>query len=319
MPVNPALPPRLKLAVNAMLEGVSRKALAVRSQAISNAYRGGGGSAVAVADELDTLAYVVARLPATYAVARAVLNHVHDAVPDFAPTALLDVGAGPATVSWAARDVWPGLDRLTLTDSNANFLALARTLAPPGDTEFLSRDLCRDDLPSADLVAAAYVLAEIPGNGQRAVIEKLFDASRDTLVLIEPGTPEGFARIRAARAALIAKGAHVLGPCTHANACPLSGNDWCHFSQRLPRSRDHLRAKSASVPYEDERYSWLAVSRTRRSALEGQSRVLAPPKESKPEIALKLCSPVGLEHRVVARRDKAAFNAVRKAGWGDVV
>ncbi len=99
----------------------------------------------------------------------------------------------------------------------------------------------------------------------------------------------------------------------------MTAPDWCHFSQRLPRSRDHMHAKGASVPYEDERYAWLAVSRARRSAFEGEARVLAPPKESKPGIALKLCTLPGLESRFIAKRDKDAFAKVRKAAWGDVV
>lgn len=317
--MNPALPARLKNAVDALLEGVSRKELAARSQAISQLYRGGAGSAAAVTAELDTLAYVVARLPATYAVALAVLEQVRDAAPGFAPGSLLDAGAGPGTASWAARETWPGLESLTLTDANPHFLALARKLSPAPDAEFLSRDLRRDDLPAADLVVAGYVLAEIPEAAQRAVIEKLFASSRDVLVLIEPGTPEGFARIRAARDLLIASGAPVLGPCTHAKACPMAAPDWCHFSQRLPRSRDHMHAKGASVPYEDERYAWLAVGRARHSVFEGQARVLAPPKESKPGIELKLCSPDGLEHRFVAKRDKDIFARLRKTEWGDVV
>ncbi|MEI9990105.1 MAG: small ribosomal subunit Rsm22 family protein [Rhizomicrobium sp.] len=317
--MNPALPARLRDAMDALLEGVSRKDLAARAQAISKLYRGGSGSALAVAEELDTLAYVVARLPATYAVVLAVLNDTHAAVSDFAPNSLLDVGAGPATASWAAREVWPAIARLTLTDSNPHFLALARKLSPAADAEFLSRDLRRDDLPKADLVVAGFVLAEIPTAAQRAVVERLYAAANDVLVLVEPGTPDGFARIRAARDVLIAGGAQVLGPCTHANACPIVAPDWCHFSQRLPRSRDHMHAKGASVPYEDERYSWLAVSRTRRSAFDDKARVLAPPKDSKPGIELKLCAPSGLESRFVTKRDKNTFAAVRKAEWGDVV
>jgi len=317
--MNPGLPPRLKDAVDALLEGVSRKDLAARAQAISAHYRAGAGSASAVTSELDTLAYVIARLPATYAVARAVLNQVRDAAPDFAPKTLLDAGAGPATASWAALETWPGIERATLTDSNEQFLALARKLSPMANASFLAHDLRRDNLPTADLVVAGYVLAEISGDAQRAVVEKLLDASLDVLMLIEPGTPEGFARIRAARDALIGQGANVLGPCTHANGCPIVAPDWCHFSQRLPRSRDHMHAKGASVPYEDERYAWIAVSRARHSAFEGKARVLAPPKETKPGKEIKLCTANGIESAFVPRRDKDAFARLRKAGWGDVV
>ena len=166
---------------------------------------------------------------------------------------------------------------------------------------------------------ASFVLAEIASAAQSALIAKLYAAATDVLVLIEPGTPAGFERIRAARDALIAEGAHILGPCTHANACPMTNGDWCHFSQRLPRSRDHIQTKSASVPYEDERYCWIAVSRARPSAFEGQARVLAPPKDAKPGITLKLCTPQGLQNRLVSRRDREAFAALRRADWADVV
>jgi ribosomal protein RSM22 (predicted rRNA methylase) len=315
--MNPVLPAALKAAIDHLLQGVSRKDLAARSTVISDTYRGGQGSADVVLHEADVLAYLVVRLPATYAVAAAVLDQVRDAVPDFTPRFVLDAGGGPGTASWAARETWPALETLTLTDANVPFLAVAKTLLP--EIETLPRDLVRDAQPSADLVIASFVLAEIAPAAQALLIAKLYAAAIGVLVLIEPGTPAGFARIRAARTALIEQGAHILGPCTHANTCPMSGDDWCHFSQRLPRSRDHLQAKGALVPYEDERYAWLAVSRTRRSALEGDARVLAPPTESKPGITFKLCAPGGIENRLVARRDREAFAALRRAGWGDVV
>jgi ribosomal protein RSM22 (predicted rRNA methylase) len=314
--MNPALPPRLKQAAGALLHGVSRKELAAHSTAISREYRSGKGSAAVVREEAAALAYLVTRLPATYAVAAAVLAEVRAAAPDFAPRALLDAGAGPGTVTWAARETWPALAQATLTDSNPAFLDLARKLVP--GAQFLARNLtAAEPLPAADLVVAGFVLAEIAEPS--SVVARLYAAATDILVLIEPGTPQGFDRIRDARAQLIGQGANILAPCTHANACPMTGRDWCHFSQRLPRSRDHLQTKGANVPYEDERYAYVAVSRTRRSAFAGQARVLAPPKDAKPGITLKLCTPDGLENRFVARRDPEAFAALRRAGWGDVV
>ncbi len=198
------------------------------------------------------------------------------------------------------------------------FLSLAQKLSPSPDAELLARDLCRDDLPSADLVVAGYVLAEIPAAAQHAVVDKLFEASRDALISSSPERPKAS---RASRRTddLIAKGANVLGPCTHANACPMAGTDWCHFSQRLPRSRDHMHAKGASVPYEDERYAWLAV---RPHAGARRSRAwpacFPPPKETKPGLEFKLCTPAGLENRMIARRDKETYARVRRIAWGDV-
>ncbi|HXC53991.1 MAG TPA: small ribosomal subunit Rsm22 family protein [Rhizomicrobium sp.] len=322
--MNPALPPRLAAAADALLEGVSRKNLAGHAAALSGHYRQGHGSAVAVGEDQDALAYLVARLPATYAVAASVLAQLRDAVPDFAPASLLDAGAGPGTASWAALEIWPALAKIAMTDSNPRFLALARLLAAGQETlsraDFIAADLGHAGaLARAELVIASFVLAEIAQTAQARLVEKLFAATRDVLVLVEPGTPAGFARIRDARTQLIGQGVQVLGPCTHANACPMIAPDWCHFSQRLPRSRAHMQAKGGRVPYEDERYSWLAVSRTRRSAFAGAARVLAPPEDSKPGIALKLCTPDGLENRFVARRDKNGFAALRKTGWGGVV
>jgi ribosomal protein RSM22 (predicted rRNA methylase) len=313
--MNPALPPRLKEAADALLEGISRKDLAAHSTAISKEYRTGGGSARVVKNETDTLAYLIARLPATYAVNAAVLAEVRAAAPDFTPAHLLDAGAGPGAATWAARETWPALARATLTDSNASFLDLARKLVP--NAEFLARNLTTDPLPAVDLVVASFVIAEIAEPS--SVIAKLYAATTDVLVLIEPGTPHGFARIRDARAQLMEQGANTLAPCTHANTCPMAGTDWCHFNQRLPRSRDHMQAKGANVPFEDERYSYLAVSKLRRGANEGRARVLAAPRESKPGIELKLCTPHGLENRFIARRDRETFAALRRTGWGDIV
>jgi ribosomal protein RSM22 (predicted rRNA methylase) len=94
----------------------------------------------------------------------------------------------------------------------------------------------------------------------------------------------------------------------------MRADDWCHFSQRLPRSRDHMLLKDASVPFEDERYSYVVV--TREKAANG-ARILAPPLETKPGLTFKLCDEIGLRAQFVASRDKDEFKRVRKLEWGD--
>lgn len=308
--------PDLTKALGVLLDGVSRKDLAAAAQKMSAGYRQGATSQ-AIVTPAQAAAYAVARMPATHAACAAVFARLAEVMPALAPSSLLDVGAGTGAASWAAVGQWPDLTSVTMLDHNPQLRALARKLADAGplaNAEILSGDLGTEK-PKADLVVASYVLAELPEASASATARHLWADAPRMLVLIEPGTPDGFARIRKARAALIDEGAHVAAPCTHDNACPLSGDDWCHFSQRLARSRDHMFLKQASVPFEDERYSYVVV--TRETVASG-ARILAPPLEAKPGMTFKLCDEKGLRAQFVAVRDKDEYRRVRKRGWGDL-
>jgi ribosomal protein RSM22 (predicted rRNA methylase) len=324
--MSPDLPPALRLAADRLLEGVARKGLAERAGKISDAYRAGRTSAAVIKDGDDATAYVLARLPATYAACARAFDEAAQIAPDFSPKSLLDAGAGPGGAAWAALETWPDLARATLLDSNRAFLDMSASLAaeaPPvlSDATRLKADLAAPDAwPKAELVIASYALAEIAPGRQAAMIEALWAACDGVLILVEPGSPDGWRRILAARDGLIAAGAQVLAPCPHAQACPIAAPDWCHFVQRLPRSRDHRLAKGAEVPFEDEKFIYLAAARPGIAAAAPTARVLAPPRTAKPAIALKLCTPQGLaEVRTVPRRDKPAFAMARRLDWGDAL
>ena len=181
------------------------------------------------------LAYLLSRLPATYAVAAAVFEAVREAAPDFAPKSLADIGAGPGTASWAALETWPDIAQVSMTDSNSVFLNVAKTLAfgspSLGHANFIAHNLGGSAPPPmrADLVTACFVLAEIAPPALSEAVNRLWSASAELLILIEPGTPAGFARIRAARKRLIEQGAHVLAPCTHARCLPDRGSGLVPF------------------------------------------------------------------------------------------
>ena len=134
---------------------------------------------------------------------------------------------------------------------------------------------------------------------------------------MQNGTPAGYARIIALRTQLIASGAHVAAPCPHDLACPLAAPDWCHFAQRLPRLRAHIQIKGAELPFEDEKFSYVVLTRER--AARRFSRVLAQPDVGKVEVAAKLCTSGGVEIAKVPRRDKAAYATARRWRWGDAV
>lgn len=312
-----SVPERLRSAVAAWLarhEG-SRRA---GSAALSATYRAGGSS-----QGIDLGAYLVARLPATFAAVDAVLAELVRQRPEFAPASLLDAGAGPGTASWAAAGHWPGLSSVTLLDTSRPFLALAAELAghgPPalaGAREIEGSLAALPEGLSADLVVASYALAELPLDQAARIAEGLWRATSKALVLVEPGTPQGFARLRAVRSHLLSLRAVPVAPCGHGSACPLEGDDWCHFSVRLARSRAHMHAKGASVPFEDERYSYLVLARD--GAVSGAARILAPPQQAKPGITFRLCADGRLETCHVARRDGAAYKRARKLTWGDTL
>jgi ribosomal protein RSM22 (predicted rRNA methylase) len=86
----------------------------------------------------------------------------------------------------------------------------------------------------------------------------------------------------------IASGAHVAAPCPHDGKCPLHAPDWCHFTQRLPRSRAHKQIKEVELPFEDEKFSYLALTRAAVSL--HPARVLAQPVATKIEVTARLCS-----------------------------
>lgn len=309
-------PPALTAGLDALLEGVPRKDLAAAAKIMSAGYRQGESSRP-IATPLQALAYAVARMPATFAACAAVFARLVEVMPGFAPRSLLDAGAGTGAASWAAVAQWPGIAAVTMLDRNPALRGLARRLADAGPlmkAEILGGDLSAEK-PKADLVVASYVLVELPEEQVASVARDLWQSAGGALALIEPGTPDGFVRIRAARAALIKAGAHVTAPCTHDRDCPLPGDDWCHFSQRLPRSRDHMLLKDATVPFEDERYSYVVVTRERRAS---GARILAPPLQTKPGLTFKLCDETGVQARFLAARDRDEFRRARKLGWGDL-
>jgi ribosomal protein RSM22 (predicted rRNA methylase) len=328
MSIPPDLPPDLKASLERLAHGASRKAIAERAAAQSRTYRAGGGSQC-IATPDDALAYAFTRLPATYAAVAAVFNAARETLPDFAPRTMLDVGAGPGTAVFAAVQAFDTLARVRLIDANAGLRNLALTLMAEADSATLRQVVNRQsyqrgdalallaDAEPGDLVTATYAAGEIAGGDLVRFTRLLWAATAGALAIVMPGTPEGYACMLRVRAELIAAGAHVAAPCPHDRPCPLRPPDWCHFAQRLPRSRDHLVVKGADVPFEDEKFSYVVLSRTKPQPI--AARVLAPPKVTKSAVTVKLCKEQGVETETAARRDAEAWRRFKSWRWGEGV
>jgi ribosomal protein RSM22 (predicted rRNA methylase) len=318
------LPQDLREAIDRELEGIPLADLARAAERLSERYRSERRDGTFhLNDELAAWAYLATRMPATFAAVSASYRAVAEARPDFRPRTILDVGAGPGTATWAAAACWESLNDAVLLEGSPVIRTVGARLAQPlmlDRTAWLSARLDDDlsDLGGRDLVVLAYVLGELAPALRAPLIGQLWNLARDVLVVVEPGTPEGWRRILGVRDQLIAAGAHVLAPCPHAHACPLATPDWCHFSARVPRSRLHREAKGGTVPWEDEKFIYVAASR--HPGRQSKARVVAPPHTSKAALTLKLCQKDGhAAEQSFARRDGAPFKAVRKLSWGDTM
>src|ERR1700681_1790402 len=174
---SPDLPTELRAALDAKLEGLSRNETAGRAALISQTYRGGGGSGT-IRSETDALAYVLARMPATYAAVVASLNALFEIRPDFAPTSLLDVAAGPGTASWAATEAFASLLEIVLLDANDALRTLALDLTRKSARlrgiryELGQARSLVAHADAVDLVVASYMIGEV-GDTERPPLTEL--------------------------------------------------------------------------------------------------------------------------------------------------
>lgn len=304
------LPEELQSAIDHVAQ--HSRALSKARAALTQDYKEGRSSPFE--DEVKRLAYLGARMPATYAAVHRVLQSIPSC------DHILDLGAGPGTASWAAADLFPSLKRLTLVEKSSDAIALGQTLARfsthPAlqNAQWIQQSLS-DPIPSADAAILSYVVNEIADPA--ALIARCWEAV-SFLVIVEPGTPKGFHLIRKVRQQLIGMGAHLLAPCPHALACPIQGGDWCHFSARVERTRLHRLLKEGSLGYEDEKFSYLIVSKSSGAHFAG--RIVRHPLKQSGHVRFTLCTDEGrLEEKVVTRKDKEAYRKARDAEWGDTM
>lgn len=318
------LPPNLASAISVEVDRVDAKTLGQAATELSDAYRARRptGENYIVTDA-HRLAYATVRLPATYAAARAALAQLASAISPETINSLLDLGSGPGTAGWAAIDAFSGLTDITLIERDRGLIDLGRTLARSSESTPLQTASweCADlsaspTLGSNDLVVCSYSIGELDARASNELIETAWSAARIALVIVEPGTVPGFNRIRDIRDQLIGLGAHVVAPCPHANDCPISGDDWCHFSQRLGRSSLHRRLKTGSMGHEDEKFSYIAVSR--HPVDTPAARVIRHPQRRPGHAHLSLCTREGLQQITVTRSARADWKRARKLSWGDV-
>ncbi|MHC0432219.1 small ribosomal subunit Rsm22 family protein [Streptomyces sp. O3] len=320
-PASPA--ETLRAALAGLLDGLPPKQAAQAVERLIANYRGRTPTdAPVLRDRSDVAAYAAYRMPATFEAVRAALDGLADAAPaGWSPGSHVDVGGGTGAATWAVSATWESVRPVTVLDWAEPALALGCELAAANPLLRAARWQRSQigaalRLPSADLVTVSYVLGELTEADRRALVDEAARAGQ-AVVVVEPGTPDGYARVLAARDRLIAAGLRIAAPCPHAAECPIvPGRDWCHFSARVSRSSLHRQVKGGSLPYEDEKFSYVAA--TRFAVEPVAARVVRKPQIRKGQVLLDLCTrDPGLTRDTVTKRHGPLYRAARDTDWGD--
>ncbi|MER5205284.1 small ribosomal subunit Rsm22 family protein [Streptomyces sp. NPDC002825] len=309
----------LRAALAALLDGLPPNRAAQAVERLIANYRGTTPTdAPVLRDRSDVAAYAAYRMPATFEAVRGALDALRAAAPDWEPRTHTDVGGGTGAASWAVAGAWAEEPpRTTVLDWAEPALALGRELAAGVfDAEWRRERIGSAlNLPASDLVTVSYVLKELTEADRAALVTEAARAAQ-AVVIVEPGTPDGYERIIAARTLLIDAGFTVAAPCPHSGACPIvPGTDWCHFSARVSRSSLHRKVKGGSLPYEDEKYAYVAAVRFPVSP--APARITRRPQIRKGQVLLELCGPEGLGRDTVTKRHGPLYKQARDAEWGD--
>lgn len=304
------LPENLQAAIDELLKNVSPAVLLKARESLTKKYLGGNVSPFG--NEAMRLAYLGARMPATFAAVRKALENIE------IQGHLLDLGAGLGSASWAAIDLFPEIDQITLLEISSEAINLGKKLGETHPTlqkaKWVNQSL-DEPLPKAKTAILSYVLGEL--KNPEEIVQKCWN-SVETLILIEPGTPRAFQTIRKIRKQLIDANAHLIAPCPHAHACPIQGDDWCHFSARVERTKLHRLLKEGSLGYEDEKFCYLIASKTPLEIK--KSRIIRHPIKRSGHISFTLCTTEGkIEEKTVSKKTKEFYKKAKRLEWGDIL
>lgn len=306
-----SLPFSLQEKITSLLKEHSSARLKEARKAVTTRYQAQKDRTFQTQDE--RLSYLATRLPAIYAVASWVLEKITPYAASL--TSHLDLGTGPGTIFFAVQAHLPSIQHHVLLERDPALIHLGQQLtSPDSKPTWQVQDLTHAPaFVPADLVTMSYVLNELKDIS--LLILKAWEATKHFLVLIEPGTPYGFAKIKSAREMLLREGAFILAPCTHLNACPMTEKDWCHFKSNVQRTSFHQRIKQTSKGFEEEKFSYLIASKQPHPS--AQSCIIRKPIKGSGHIILDLCEENGLKRHIISKKNASHYHEARQAIWGD--
>ena len=301
---------------------VNKKSIINSAREINYKYRNESGkNKILVKNDLDSQAYSVYRMPATYEVCCNVFEQISKILPEVKFDTLLDIGSGTGASTLACVENF-AFDKVVCYEREPSMINCAKTLlneyVEECNINWEQKDILKSSFDDKfDMVISSYVLNEFDDDNRLFAVDKLWNIAKNIFVVIEPGTPEGFRQIKQIKEALLKKGAYVIAPCVHSGECVLPENDWCHFSCRVPRTKIMKQIKNAEVPYEDEKFCYIAFSRIQYKTT--GSRILKHPYYRPKVVEMEVCCETGVKKIVITKNNKEKYREARDAKIGDLI
>lgn len=267
--------------------------------------------------KLEVLAYSIIRMPATFC---AIDKAIEETLKKYNPTieTALDIGSGTGAGEWAILNNID-INKITCIEREEEMASLAQKLLEEyKNINCKNQDIVKNRInEKADLVIVSYMINELQDEVKEDVIKNILESFNKIVIFIEPGTPDGFSNIRKIQKIAINNNLNILAPCTSQNECKLPKDDWCHSIVRVERNKIHKFVKDADVPYEDEKFSYIAISKEKID--NSGARILRHPNISSGFIKVKLCNNGIIEEKTFTKKDKDNFKKIKKLKCGDLI
>lgn len=330
MPTIIPLPQPIQKAITELLAAPAAHGWMKRAQALHLRYmqQESNKQQRHISDELDALAYLGLRAPATYAQIWGAMAAVCQVAPTWQPTSVLDLGCGPGSGLWALLDLLPSLTTATGVDQSAHFLTLGQQILnasqAPLTVTWQQADIVQSMQQTTtvyDIILLANVLNELNERQRATLITAAYERCGSLLLIIEPGTPGGSSIVQTAAQQLAPHGTLL---------APYLGNQfvqepWLHFAQRFTRPsfarrlRQEMRdSELMASDWEEAKYSYVVIGKL-APEITPWARVIGPVDIAKGQLEVPILTQEQPLRVKVFKRHKQQFAYAKKLRWGDLI
>lgn len=288
-----------------------------------------------IKDLNDVLGYLALRVPSTYSQIYGALSSVQELNPGWKPSSVLDIGSGPGTAVWAALEVFPKVLDAVCIEKDKNFVEIGKTIfqslsdiTVDWQTTNLTSSLPRVN-KGYDLVVLANVLNEMDERTREKTIQFAYNHCTGVLVIIEPGTPDGFESIKQVSKQLNFYQTTLIAPYIENS---FINSEEINFIQKIKRPEFQKRVRQLQrknqqperlnlLPpsdWEESKYFYLAYSKF-KPEISPMGRLIARPKLFKPFVELKVLTKDGIKIEKVFKKDRIKYKQAKKLKWGDII